>query len=298
MGTHIYNMKRLYLILLLFVIFLQSCDLYKQDSYIEQYVMEAYLVGSQPLPTVFVHRTSPIESVYDRSQLGVENAIIMMREWDSDGNLKLNIAYNSTGSGSYEPLIGGITVKPGFRYTIEVTFRDSDQRLTAQTIVPGAFTIESINSRELQYQGSEQFILQLTRSFYPGRQSYYVFTNLTLDPDNAVMTPFYADASGDREDFYVVSSGIVNETSTGNNGNDLVELTFPWIGVAFYGPNQIRVSAIDDNLYDLIRSAGIQLGGSTQSPGEIENVISRVNGGLGIFGSYYQESIDVNILKR
>ena len=41
------------------------------------------------------------------------------------------------------------------------------------------------------------------------------------------------------------------------------------VAIIFYGPNRIFANALDDNLYDYIRSQSIQQGGSTFSPGEI-----------------------------
>ena len=46
-----------------------------------------------------------------------------------------------------------------------------------------------------------------------------------------------------------------------------------------------RASAVDDNLFDFIRSQSVQQGGSTLAPGEIPNVLDHIEGGTGIFGS-------------
>jgi hypothetical protein len=45
---------------------------------------------------------------------------------------------------------------------------------------------------------------------------------------------------------------------------------------------------VDDNIFDFVRSHTVQQGGSTLSPGEIPNVLDRVEGGTGIFGSSAQ----------
>ena len=52
-------------------------------------------------------------------------------------------------------------------------------------------------------------------------------------------------------------------------------------------------NAIDDNLYDFVRSQIIQQGGSTFAPGEIPNILERVNGAHGVFGSYARVSFDL-----
>lgn len=48
-------------------------------------------------------------------------------------------------------------------------------------------------------------------------------------------------------------------------------------------------------MYDFVRSESVQLGGSTLSPGEIQNVITHVEGGLGIFGSLASDTIQTYI---
>ena len=55
-------------------------------------------------------------------------------------------------------------------------------------------------------------------------------------------------------------------------------------------------SLIDQNLYDYIRSESVQLGGSTLSPGEIQNVLTPIIGGVGIFGSMSRDTARTLIL--
>lgn len=288
-------MKKSFLIMF-GAILLSSCELYEQDSFVEQVVVESYQIALQPMSDVILSRTGPIFEEYNKTERGIDDASVVVREILPSGQTSQVIQFVRTGQGVYSPAESGITVKPRYRYELEATIPSLDARVTTFTVVPDTFSIKGINSTALVYQGPEQFKLTLTPSFFPGRQSYYIFTNETLDPENAEFTSFYADADGDREDFYRVSSGIINQTSTAQNG-DIVELTFPWIGVAFYGPNRLRASAIDDNMYDYIRSLQIQGGGSTLSPGEIENVISNVEGGIGVFGSYSEVAIEIGVLK-
>lgn len=282
--------------LLIGAIVLSSCDLYEQDNYIEQVVVESYQIAMQPMNDVILTRTAPIFEEYNKAERGINDATVIVREVSPSGETSQIVTFVRTGQGVYSPVESGITVKPRYRYELEATIPSLDTRVSTYTVVPDTFSIKGINSTALVYQGPEQFELTLTPSFFPGRQSYYIFTNETLDPENAEFTRFYADADGDREDFYRVSSGIINQTSTAQNG-DVVELTFPWIGVAFYGPNRLRASAIDDNMYDYIRSLQIQGGGSTLSPGEIENIISNVEGGIGVFGSYSEVAVEIEVLK-
>lgn len=289
-------MKKATIILFTAFLFI-SCELYDQDDYNQEYVIESYLIANQKLPNLYISTTSPIFEEYDRDTNGITNATVILREFDPQGNLNWTEPLINVEKGTYRAINKSLIVLPRHLYTLEVTIQSDNHMVRAETVVPDTFSIRKINATSLVYQGLQQFELDLSPSFYPGRQGFYVFANETLDPLNAKMTPFYADSDGDREDFYRVSSGIVNETSTGQNGNTIIELKFPWIGIAFYGPNRLSTSAIDDNMYDFIRSVTIQQGGSTQSPGEIENFISNVEGGIGVFGSFAQVSVDVEVLE-
>lgn len=289
------TMKKIFHTLII-ALLVTSCDLYEQDDYVEQYVIESYQVALQPLSDIQLSRTAPLNEVFDISQRGVSGATVVVREFDQNANQVQLYTFSYSGNGRYTVDSPNSQVKPRHRYDLEITL--PDKLIRASTVVPDTFVLASINAISLPYQGPQQFELKLTPSFFPGRQGYYVFSNETLDPMNAEMTPFYADASGDREDFFRISSGIVNETSTGQNGSALVELKFPWIGIAFYGPNRLRAAAIDDNMYDFIRSISTQGGGSNISPGEIQNFISNVEGGIGVFGSYADIYVDVTVTKR
>lgn len=282
----------------LFLLILSSCNIANQDDYVEQYVVESYLVADNPLPIVQLTTTAKLNEVYNKLERGVDDASITIFEYAPGSSTADNVfTYERERNGIYRPTSEEVNVKPRFKYDLQITINSTGEMIKASTTVPDTFQINKINSRSLVYQGPTQFELELTPSFFPGRQGYYVFSTQTLDPNNAEFTPFYGDLDDERSNFYVVSSGVINESSTGQNGNGFVNLTFPWIGVAFFGPNRIRASAIDDNIYDLIRSAGTQTGGGTQSPGEIENIISNIDGGIGIFGSYAEVTVDVEVLK-
>lgn len=278
--------------------FLLSCDLYKQDVFVEQYVVDSYLISGETLSELRLSKSGIISETFDLDKNGVNGAIVTIREHDLQGNLTWTEVYNSLGNGLYAPNDPDLIAKPRHRYDLEILTPDGNT-IRANTVVPDTFSVLSLNATELPYQGLEQFTLELTPSFNPKRQSYYIFSTRTLDPDNAELVPLYANFAGDdgREDFFVVSSGLLNESNTQRTGAGVVELVFPWIGVAFYGPNRVSAAAVDDAMYNFVRSADVQFGGGTQSPGEIENVISNIDGGIGIFGSYAIISVDVMVTK-
>lgn len=272
---------------LLLMFLMISCDSYNQDRYVEQYVIEAFLTAGEPLSPVKLSTTLPFNQTYSFEAAAVSGADIVVRLVSQNGNIEAEYQYaESDTAGIYQPVDSTVAVMPGRRYQIEVAnLNQPDESIWASTFVPGYFESVAVNTDTLVYQGPVQFESTFTQGFYPGRQNIYVASTLALEPENFSLTPFYADIDGEPEDYIRVSSGLVNEGNYDLNDDGTLTLKYPWIGIAYYGPNELSIYAVDTNIYDYIRSVDIQAGGSTLSPGQIENVLWNVEGGIGIFGS-------------
>ncbi|MCH8557990.1 MAG: DUF4249 domain-containing protein [Balneolia bacterium] len=270
---------------------LTACDPYSQDSFVEQMVVESFFTGGEPLPDIKLSRTLPFDQPYTFEAAALSGYDIRVILTTNSGETDMIIQYEeSENPGIYLPSDESLTVEKGRVYLLEVREAPGlSPVMTAETFVPGDFELVSTNGDSFIYQGAEQFEPTFTLSFYPGRQNYYVASTLALDPENSPLTPFYAGFLDDDEDplqFRRVSSGIINESNYEINPDGTTTVKLPWVAIAFYGPNEVSFFSIDTNLYDYIRSQSIQLGGpSTLSPGQIENVLWNVEGGIGIFGS-------------
>jgi hypothetical protein len=290
------------LLILAAVSFIVSCDIdiYKQDGYVEQYVVESYLVAREPFPELLLSTTAPIFDMYRFEERVVNNASVHIYELSGSGARIDHIPYRQSDSpGVYLPVTVDKTVKPGTRYNLEINgLPDADAFISSETYVPHSFEFLEINFDTLSYQSTEQFEVTMTRGFYPGRQNIYIFTTEALDTVQYPLTPIYQFEFADNfggDSFQLVSSPILHEGNYRVNPDDTITIPLPWIMVAYLGPNRITAYAIDDNIYDFYRSADVQLGGSTQSPGEIENVIYNIDGGIGIFGSMTGVSTNIYV---
>ena len=172
--------------------------------------------------------------------------------------------------------------------------------ISATTVVPDTFRLVDATLDEEIFQSAEQLELTVTRSSSPGRdQNYYIFVTEAFDVREEQLTPLAA-AIFDREDGEVTlddlrvgGSPIFNEDNYDVNADGTLTIRFPWLAITFYGPNKIIANALDDNLYDFVRSQSVQQGGSTFSPGEIPNPLEHVNGAHGVFGSYARATFEV-----
>ncbi|SMO97768.1 DUF4249 family protein [Gracilimonas mengyeensis] len=287
---------------------LVSCETYPQDDYEEYYVVEAYLVADRQLPHVRLSKTVPADEVYDFSQAAINNANVAIQLLESGPESTVEQTYSYSFSmqnpGIYWADVSH-HVLPSRTYRLHITFPDSDDEITATTIIPGGFDILEGVRDTIVYQSSEQLEITVSESSYPGRQNIFIFNALSDNPVAENLTPvyfdFYEDGDEDPEDLELFannSSGIINEGNFEKNPDGSITIDYPWIGIAYYGENKIVANTLDDNIYDFIRSQEVQLGGSTLSPGEIQNVIYNIEGGIGVFGALASDTVETFVKRN
>lgn len=288
---------------LLFTLLVVACNPQNEDKYVKQYVLESYLEGDSGFGNVYLTKTLPLDQVYTFSAAAVNHADIMIYELNNFKEIVDSLAYKKSINviGVYVPAEHKL-VNPSTYYRIKIVLpRDNNHIITSETYVPGVFNAVSTSTDTVIYQNEEQLSINYTKSEYPGRQSYVVLTVVAQDT-TADLTPFYEQATKEgkptRSELQKNSSGILNESNFDVNPDNSIKIKLPWIGVAFYGDHEIWAHTIDDNVYDFIRSRDVQFGGSTVSPGEIYDIIDHVEGGTGIFGSYYKVVNSVYIKKN
>lgn len=276
-----------------------SCDPYGQDDYRELVVVETYLEANNPFPEIRVSRTMPALQQYTFDEAALNDAIVTITRLDDAGNEVSVLFFERDGNGIYKPEEEQI-VEPLTTYRLDVSFNSRDEQLTASTTVPDQISVAGDIPESLVYQGPQQLEVLLSETVRVGSQNHYIFTAIAIDPAEEKLTPFYKSAfenddDAELSDFFNNSSGLVNEGNFTINEDGTTTLIFPWIGIAFYGENDIVASSVDKNIYDLLRSQSVQLGGSTLPPGEIPNIIYNIEGGIGVFGSFTSDTVRVNI---
>ncbi|MBK97941.1 MAG: hypothetical protein CL672_04015 [Balneola sp.] len=281
-----------------------ACNPYSQDSYTEQVAVEAYLIAGNILPPIRLSTTTEATVFYNFEQLALRGAEAMIWLLNEQTEQKeFRITYEEESPGVYQPT-EVITVIAGAKYLLEVTHPEF-QTISAQTEVPNEFSIINGIPDTLIYQSTEQLVLELSTEAAEDGQNYYIINTVSKNPIEEFLTPFYSeflDSQNEEEkeqnlqELTVNSSGILNEGNFERNQAGNIEIRYPWLAVAFFGENAIIPSVIDKNLYDYIRSELVQLGGSTLSPGEIQNVLTPIRGGVGIFGSMARDTANTIIL--
>lgn len=280
-----------YILLALCLVF-TACDSYNQDDYTSEYVVESYLIAGEPLPVVKLSQTSTINATYRFEDYAVEGATVMVTLLNDAGQVEETFRYMPGERGVYVPLVEH-DVLPLRRYGLQVQPPEGDELITASTLVPEMFFIDELDVNTITYQEGEALAFDMSQSTYPGRSAIYINKVEAVDTSYA-LTPLYKDLVEDgevtKEDLIDNSSGILNEANFQPASEDMLTVIVPWIGIAFYGPNNLVVDAIDDNVFDFVRS--IEENG-VRPLGERENVIDHVEGGRGIFGSLARARVQI-----
>lgn len=286
------------IILTIFGLLLSGCDPYQQDDYQQEYVVESYLVADRDLPRLRLSTTAPVDEQYVFEEYAVDDAEVEVQRLDENGDAERRYSYRLSRSGVYVPR-NPEPVQPEATYRLQIELPDTQHEITAETFVPGTFETIGEVVDSIPYQSEEQITITTSRSRYPDRQAYFIFSVNAVNPENAPLTPFYADLAddedADRSDFAINSSGIINEENYEVTEENTITLRLPWLSVAFFEENDIVANALDDNMYDFYRSQDVQTGGSTLPPGEIQNIIYNIDGGIGIFGSLASDTNRVYI---
>lgn len=288
----------LFSLIALFMV-VSACEVYEQDEYEEYYVVESYLVANRDLAQVRLSTTAPAFEFYSFNNSAVSGADVEVRLLAADGiTIEKTIPFSQASPGIYLP-DSSHSVLPLRTYQLHILIPSEMHEITARTLVPDAFSVIAGVQDTVTYQSTANRLeLTLSESNYPGRQNVFIFNTIASDTTFENLTPVYRDLWDGPEsiqDYSNTSSGLINEGNFTINSDGTVTIRYPWIAVAFYGRNRLAASTLDDNIYDYIRSESVQLGGSSLSPGEIQNVITHVEGGIGLFGSIASDSIDTYI---
>lgn len=275
-----------------------SCDTTATEPE-KQVVVEAYLEADTTLPDIRLTQSVGIGEGYDPGRSAVRNASVHVEELDDAGSAVRSVPFEERTPGVYRP-IAAVEVQPQTTYELSVTTQEGTE-VSATTTVPDPIGIVEAENTEVVYQGaaqptftiappadtdSDQTVLVLTTT------SLLDFENQPTEQLTNQFTPLYANGYDPETDsiasFRTTSSSLLNEENFDRMPTGNIEARLPWLAVAFYGPNEVGVNVIDDNLFDLIRTQQTQQGGpgAGLGPGEIPNVIEHVEGGTGVFGSY------------
>src|SRR5690554_3683269 len=277
--------------LLLAALAVAGCDLSEED-FRPEVVVEATLVAEEGLPTIRLSETAPIAERYTFEAYALSGAEVEIALLDAGGGEEARFGFyenvnvpGNEGSfpGNYVPLDAHL-VRPNRRYRLAVRLPQrpdlvpAGEAVRAETLVPDTFRVVRAPPDTIRYDIlAPSPALDVTPSAGQ-RQAVYIFSIEALEPDFYPLTPTIASlietADADPADFVTTSSPLLNEGNYEHNPDGTLRLRVPWLGIAYFGPNRFSANALDDALFDFLRSRDTQFNLSTLSPGEIQRVLS------------------------
>ncbi|MEX0780358.1 MAG: DUF4249 family protein [Balneolales bacterium] len=260
-------------------------DFYEQDEYEEQYFVYSQLTALEPLPRVELYTTTPFDTEFIRDERRAGGGKVAIHLMDAQGDREETYEYTELSDGRHryrsdEP----VPVLPMRTYELEITLPGSGEKMTSHTTVPDTFRVAQAVRDSVTYLQDDLLEFEVTKSAYPGRESYYMLATKALDRDNYGLTPYYEESTLHRNGLLHIRTPIMNEASFESQNNRL-QILFPWENIAHYGPNEFIVRTIDDNMHDFYLTLDSQTGNDHLSPGEMRNIKYNIEGGIGLFGS-------------
>lgn len=309
---------------------LAGCDGQLEGDFTPRLVVSATLGAGEPLPPVSISRTSPLLEVYDPEAVAVRDARVTVTLLAPDGSDETMYPYEIHGT-VYIPLADPTNppiALPGRTYRLDV---DAGETLRAVTTVPPMVDLVQGPADRVVYGEGQGPEFRIRQSSTAERQAAFVastlalgaadFVTVTIDgetryrsiPDASrfLPVPVYRrfldcedQAAGtilcgeDPSQARAGTSPVINEESYIDLGDGTLLVQVPFLAFGFYGPYRITLTLLDAALQDFVQTQAIQGGGTTLSPGEIPNVTSNVEGGVGVFGSYAQVSVETTLAAR
>lgn len=325
-------MRSLSIIFLMTIaIWLTGCDLLEPgEGYRRQVVVAGVIEAGRQMTPVQLSWTIPADQRYDPEEVAIMDADVRVTHLES-GEV---IGFVAHGDGSYHPQARHVVVPQG-TYRMEAMVPGVDELITAETRVPELFSIVNHPAETIEFgtgQGPELTItpgssgepsaVYFMRIHATAADSFFVaevepgtyrWKRAEL-PSTYGLTPFFAsifltsDCTPKKDGTYscdldpaeIVGSAlpIVNEARYEVDSDGALIVRVPWLGIGYYGPQELAINSLSAELADFLETQGIQEpGGSNLSPGEIPNITTNVRGGLGVFGAFASQRTTFEVVE-
>ena len=307
-----------------------GCDAVGEDDR-PDLVVSAFLGAGEALPPIRLTRAVPLLDVYDPGRVAVAGARVTLTLLDAGGAAEAVYPYTRTFPGEYVAGDADAVVLERRTYRLDVE-GPGGERLTATTTVPPDFDVVEGPDETVLYGVGQGPAVRITRSSTADRQAVFVgstralapldFEPVEIDgetryrsvpepgrfPPVPIVRRFLdcvAEPAGTllceedpgTEDVRVGTSPVINEAGYIDLGDGTLVVQIPFLAFGYLGPQSLTLVSLDEAFQDFVQTQSVQGGGSTLSPGEIPNVTTNVEGGLGVFGSFSRETVTTTLVE-
>lgn len=301
-----------------------------EDEFVALPVVSATLETGEPLPDIRLTRLALLNTTYDPSAQAIRDAEVEVVLAGENGAPDQAIAYQHVADGVYSRADStSATVLGGRTYRLRALVPSPDgagrDTLRAETVAPPAVEIVEAPPDEVVYGEGFGPEVRLTTSSTAARRAVYVISSTALqadefepvivdgerrfrqrglpnrfglvpvaelfngcDPDDIGRLVCDTEPGGGR-------SPLLNEDNYELLGDGTARVAIPFIAFTFYGPQAVTFFSLDDALVAFVETQAIQTAPTTISPGEVPNVTTNVENGLGVFGSLARATVYTSI---
>jgi len=278
------------------------------DNYQRQPVLSAFLINGQPFEEAWLERGAGMNDVYDMANAGIDDATMMIS--NLAGDTLLNLIPDPSSKGRYIPADGEEFI-PQSRQTYKIeawTTAPQNEYLWATALVPGmveehgpmqVFLVsDDLMDTTIVADGDT-----LNRTMNTMVWSWYdidlvggfqgIIIAQTPREDLIPLNPDWeppVDPLNEDDDDYI---GPEDRQRAGWTfmRHDQRQITLAWIFFRWEGPQKVQFNALSGAYYDYVFSE------MQAEFGAIERPEFNINGGLGIFGAYSEQSINIYMEK-
>lgn len=273
------------------VLYITNCDQsIVLPEFIEEIVVNGYLIVGQGVDSVYVQKTLPIAESYSYDAASVSTDSIFI----SVDDRRYRLSEYGDKSGAYFLSSDSLIVTPGKTYHLEVTVDDKVVR--ASTTAPGPVEIQSLNVDTAIYpypiqNQTTRFQISWDPADFAEAYELSVIAHPPYDLVDFGMDRIVKDHLDTFDGDTLKAFPPVNDFPVGKYETS-VEI--PWFVFCYYGDYTIKLYAADENLWDLSVSAVIYMYQSS----EFEQPVYNVEGGIGIFSAVSVDSVHVHVKKQ
>ena len=270
-------------------------------------VVDAILIVDAPLPPVILRRTVAPGRSYSAAATALEGATVSIHS----GDAVFNYRPVSGKAGSYLPPDDAPVVEPSRRYELRVNTGDGPE-VRAQTQTPARIRIDELRLLEDDLETE----LRRLRLFSEVGDEVYQAAENQLEYDKGVLAAQFQDDGTavsyqvrlanlehsspllfddewieDFEDFELerVETSPLLSLESG-------ELYLPWDGIYYAGRHKIKLFAVDQNWFDLVRTDNVDAERSSGEAGQsFQRPLFHIENGIGLFASAAVDSFGFSV---
>ncbi len=292
------------LILMLAAFILTGCEdnPSEADDFEPQASLFFFAQPGAPLDTLRLEWTEAYNKNYDRSNLGIENAdVILYPILDGDSSavdsagqvLRFIDAPGRDGYGDYIPADPNYRVNPTWSYRLEASKPADGVNVWAETCIPDTFsfyaafksdplTPVNIDSMSLTREDDEVFI---NWSESAGARGFVL--GIVAQTPRDELIPLDPEWDPDDPDDQFEDYELQRHNWTFAR-YDQRSMTIAWIFFEWSGWNELYINAASESYYMYMFSVIMQ-----QDPSFTQNPEWNVHGGIGVFGGYSQHKFNI-----